>query len=391
MATVPYPYPLFPGFSAVGIVSESVRELATIFNAEGLDALQGIPEQNVAWADVGTRVTPGMFLVKIPIRLTALLGFEPFEGERKFHQVTVSSVSVRANPWSLGLEWPIQIEESGIVKLEEVYAFSGIAGDVVDHARAHKADLVASAVVGGQTNAALGMTALAFTLPQPGLPNGLPLFSDGVTSGSAQHYANPLDGRSKQFSNLYLNVGRFENYFGQSLVDMTQVPHASKANMTMGLSVTDVVGPTHMLIPFWQTAISTLALQTATLGGSIAAAAPTNIYNPKLLEMAGAEKFIGASGLAPWRFFIAPQLDSHPYVVANPGKHMWLSISQTKKSLAWCELAGPSKTFMPKITLLGDGTEEARKSRKIRMFGDIDGGAAAGLPHSVKLYFETTP
>jgi hypothetical protein len=43
------------------------------------------------------------------------------------------------------------------------------------------------------------------------------------------------------------------------------------------------------------------------------------------------------------------------------------------------------------ITMLGDGTEEARKTRKVRLFGDLDAGAAAGLPHSIAMYTETTP
>ena len=54
-------------------------------------------------------------------------------------------------------------------------------------------------------------------------------------------------------------------------------------------------------------------------------------------------------------------------------------------------MAGPNQTFAPMITLLGDGTEEARKTRKVRMFGDLDAGAAAGLPHCVQMYTESTP
>jgi hypothetical protein len=70
---------------------------------------------------------------------------------------------------------------------------------------------------------------------------------------------------------------------------------------------------------------------------------------------------------------------------------MWFAISQSRPSLKWCEMAGPNQTFAPMITLLGDGTEEARKTRKVRMFGDLDAGAAAGLPHCVQMYTESTP
>src|SRR5689334_631424 len=138
MATV-LPLKIFPGFTTSGIVSDQVREIAVTFNAEGLAALSSIPDSAVAWADVGTRVTPGSFQVKVPIRLTSLLGFEPFDGERKYHQVTVAAVSVKVNAQSLALEWPIQIQESGIAMLTNFYGVSGIADDVVGHARAVKA------------------------------------------------------------------------------------------------------------------------------------------------------------------------------------------------------------------------------------------------------------
>lgn len=390
MATLPLP--IFPGFSSYGLVSDQVKEIATVFNAEGVDALSTIPEKAVAWADVGTRVTPGMFQVKIPIRLTSLLGFEPFEGERKYHQVTVASVSCKVNPVSLGLEWPVQIMQSGIAQLAEFYGISGLAADIVSHARAYKADLAASLVIGGMTNAALSMTASALTLPQPGLASGLPLFSDGSTSGSSKHYANPLNGQSPKFSNLTLNAGQIttSSVFGQMLLDMSQVPHPSKQNMTLGLEVTDIIGGTNMLIPFWQAAVQNLSLQTTTSPGNLAAAT-TNIFNPKLIEERGPQALIGASGISPWRFWIAPQLDAHPYVVANPTKQMWMSISRTRPSGCWGEMAGPSREFAPMMTLLGDGTEECKKTRKVRLFGDIDGGAAAGLPHFCHMYLETTP
>jgi hypothetical protein len=46
---------------------------------------------------------------------------------------------------------------------------------------------------------------------------------------------------------------------------------------------------------------------------------------------------------------------------------------------------------MPQITLMGDGTEYAKLHRKVGLFGDIDAGIAAGLPHAIQAYFETTP
>jgi hypothetical protein len=100
---------------------------------------------------------------------------------------------------------------------------------------------------------------------------------------------------------------------------------------------------------------------------------------------------VGVSGFAPWRFWIAPQLAAHPYCVANPTKQMWIALSSSRAGSAYCEMAAPSVQFTPRVTLLGDGTEECVKSRKVRMLGDLDAGAAAGLPHFAQMYFETTP
>lgn len=381
------PLNIFPGFSSFGVVSDQVKEIATVFNAEGVEALQSIGEKQVAWADVGVRVSKADFKAKIPVRLTSLMGFEAFNGERRYHPVSVASVAVNVTPWSLGLEWPIQFMSSGIAQLQDFYGISGVANDVVQHARAQKADMVASVIMGGFTNTALGVTAKALTLPQPGLASGLPLFVD---ASQTKHYANPLDINSSRFANLYLGAGKITDVgvMGKVLTDMTQVPHPSKANMTLGNEVTDIIGGTAMLEPFWKLAIQTLSLETATSPASLGVASS----NPYSVEnMAKATSMIGVSGLTPWRFWIAPQLDAHPYLVANPTKQMWITISRTRQGSAWCEMAGPNTTFAPMITLLGDGTEEARKTRKVRLFGDLDGGAAAGLPHFVKKYFETTP
>lgn len=381
------PLNIFPGFTSYGVVSDQVKEIATVFNAEGVEALQSIGEKQVAWADVGTRVSKADFRAKIPVRLTSLMGFEMFNGERRYHPVTVASVAVNVIPWSLGLEWPIQITQSGNVQLQDFYGISGVANDIVQHARAQKADMVASVIMGGFTNAALGVTAKALTLAQPGLPNGIPLFVDATQT---KHYANPLDPNSARFANLYLGAGKITDagVMGKTLLDMTQVPHPSKANMTLGNEVTDLIGGTAMLEPFWRLAIQTLSLETTTSPANLAVAS-SNPYSVD--NMARATSMVGVSGLAPWRFWIAPQLDAHPYLVANPTKQMWLAVSRARQGSAWCEMAGPNTTFAPTITLLGDGTEQARITRKVRLFGDLDGGAAAGLPHFAKMYFETTP
>lgn len=381
------PVPAFPGFKHYGVVSEAVQEIVTAFNAESLDALASIPEHAVAWADIGTRVTAGMFEVKIPIRLPSSMAFNPFDGTRSYGKLDLVAPTVQVGPFDLNFEWPMQINQSGIAELINFYGAEGLALMVVQAARAHKAQLVASLLYKGMTNANLGLTATALTIKQPGAPNGLPLFND---QGDG-HYAHPLNANSGRFKNLFLNAGKITDtgVFGDMLMKMSQVPHPSQPNMTMGNQVTDIIGPTHMLIPFYQTAVQSLSLEIASGGSEFAAT--TNIYKPDLIEEAmRANRFVGASGIAPWRFSIAPQLDNHPYLVANPGKHMWLAVSN-KQGQRWAELAGPNKEFVPVVTLFGDGVPESQKSRQVTMISDLDAGAAAGLPHFAQLYLETTP
>jgi hypothetical protein len=385
------PLNAFPGITQVGVVNPAILAIATIINAEGVEAVQGIPPETIAWAKQGTRITKmnvGQGL--IPIRLTSLLGFDPFEGERHYHELSVSTVKVGVTPYSLNVRWPVQLNMSDIPALMNLYGISGIANDVVDHGRAHMADLVASLMIAGQTNSVLSMVAKAYTLPQPGLANGLPLFSDGATSGSTTHYSNPLDINSRQFANLYGAAGKITDVtagvsvFGKMLTDMTQVPHPSKQNMTLGLQVTDVIGGTNMRQAFNQIALQQLHLD---VGGATYAAATTNIYSQDMLAKMAA--VTSASGSSAVRYWIAPQLDAHPYLVAHPTYQMWYAVSQTRPTLKWAELAGPNADFIPQITLFGDGSEECRKTRKISLLGDLDAGIAAGLPHCIKAYFET--
>lgn len=382
------PLPIFPGFTSFGLVSDQVKEIAVAFNAEGVNALSSIPEESVQWADIGTRVTKAPFEAKIPVRLTALLGFNPFNGERSYHTANTAAVTVKATPWSLGIEWPIQFTQAGIAQLVDFYGLNDFPSDIVQHARATKADMLASLIMAGFTNSALGVTAKALTLPQPGYTSGLPLFTDG--SASASHFSNPLDSASRTFNNLFLGAGKItdNDVFGTVLTNMQKVPHPTKLNMNLGLGVTDIIGPSHMRIPFQKLAVQQLSLQTTTSPGNLAAAT-SNIYNAD--AMSRAAQYIVAAGMNPVRYHIAPQLDSHPYVLANPTSQMWVAVSANRPGSAWAEFAGPDVNFTPRVTLLGDGTEEAMKTRKVRLFADLDAGVAAGLPHFVQMYFETTP
>lgn len=413
------PIQMFPGFTSRGVISPAVLELATQFNFEGIDALSGVPEKAVRWGDIGTRVSlsSGVGQVSIPVRLSSMFGFKPFEGERHYNQVSVSRIATTVAPFQLNFEWPLDLMKNP--SAAEVYGFSGLASDIVAGARLHKCNTLASILFEGFKSATIaasygsyGANGRATTIDQPGYTaaaaTALPLFSggiayDGTTEITAKHFANPLDANSPRFANLFYGIGKLtdsacartvagqmstgDSVFGTMLTRMSQVPHPTFADMTLGLEVTDLVGPTWMLIPFWQAAIQQLSLAVS---GS-AVAATTNIYNPDRVKEAGAEALMGAAGLAPWRFWIAPQLDAHPYAKANAGKQFWFAVSQSKKSLTWAELAATSKEYVPKVTLLGDGTEEATKYDKVRLISDLKSGGAAGLPHCIQMYTETAP
>ncbi len=384
---------VLPGLSALGIVHPSVQALVTQFNAEGLNSLNRIPKEAVGWANLGTRVTAGMFTAQIPVSLTALLGYAPFNGgERFYHDAAVAAVSVKAGPFDLNAQYDIRFQKGNPQfggELVNFYGLNGIPASMIENARAHKADMLASLIMRGFTNSALGVTATAKTLAQPGYANGLPLFLDGVAESGAKHYANPLDENSPQFVNFFTGVGKLDegDTFDDMLVSMNSVPHPTKLNMTLGLGVTHIIGPSIMYKPFKSAAVRSLSLQTTTFSGSDLAAATSNIRTNEMLLKAA--QSITASGMGAVQYHIAPQLNSHPYMLANPTKQMWIAVSDTIEGAAWAEFLAPSVDFTPQITILGDGTEEAAKTRKVRIISDLDAGVAAGLPHFVQMYFET--
>lgn len=389
------PLKAFPGLTHFGVISPAVQEILVTFNAESQGALTTVAPETVAWADVGSRVTPGAFEAKVPIRLPSSMAYNEFDGTRSYNKLDLAAPLVKAIPWDLNYEWPLIIDQSGIAQLKDFYGASGLAQNMVDAARNHKAQLVASLIYTGFSNTVLGVTAKARTIPQPNYPDGLPLFSDGASEDAnhAKHYSHPLKSTSGRFANMFLGAGKITDsgVFEDMIVSMSQVPHPSLPNQTLGCRVTDIIGPTHMLMEFYKVAIQNLSLEVS--GSNFAAT--TNVRNPAMIEQAmKSGMFIGASGLTPWRFWIAPQLDNHPYLVANPGKHMWLAVSRpagTGMRDTWAELVAPSKEFTPRVTLFGDGVPESQRRRMVSMISDLDAGVAAGLPHFVQLRLETTP
>ncbi len=175
---------------------------------------------------------------------------------------------------------------------------------------------------------------------------------------------------------------------------MAMKPHATISNVTSGARVTDVFGPTSMYEKFWQMMVQTLTLQTAEVGGNGVAAATTNPYSQAVAQGMSKENFIGTT-FGPHRFWIVPQLDNHPYVVANPGKDFWINISAGPDratglpQASWAQAAGNSKDFVPVFHFYGPGDPRAQGERLMRFEGDLDGGAAGNAPGVVDMFFET--
>ncbi|MEQ9318191.1 MAG: hypothetical protein RIF41_03490 [Polyangiaceae bacterium] len=356
-------YKIFPGLRTIGVVSPSVRELATTFNLEAINALQAPADEDLAWADM-CGVTPAVFEGKIPLDFTALDGFEPFDGVREFKQIDVAAIEAGVNQWQRNLEWDLRFEGAQ-PEIKQIYNIGNFAQSMVNHARIMKARLAATVLMQGTPTTNLAQVYKGNDIPGANKS----LFNTG-------HLANPLDPNSRTFSNYFAAAGKFsETTFATMRTNMRTVPSPTMNAETLGLQVTDVIGPSHMEEPFRQVALALLTVQSlAVPGPAYVGGAATNIYS---------------AGLTPWRFWIAPQLDADPYVQANPGDHLWFAVSQKLPGARPVEMVGPTKEFMPRLQLFGDGSEMAAMTRKVHLLGDLDAGAAAGLPHVIARYEES--
>lgn len=368
--------PLFPGFQHFGVVSPAVQEIVVQFNARYLDALNRAPMRYVEVANIGTFVQQGWFEGKVPMQLPGSLAFQPFDGTRRYQELFLAAPLVKSTPFDLNFEWPFIIEQGDTI-LKNYYGPQRLASAYVDAGRAHKARML-----GDLRNVAYGTGALALTIPQPGFPNGLPLYTDG--SVTASHFSHPFRSDSVRFNNLYLSAGKFDS---DALIDtqrnMADIPHPTIPNLPAGYEVHHIKGPTWMRKPFFQVALQNLQLQIK----SSAFAATTNIASIEKLKELGESSFIGASGVGPVTYWIDPTMDSHPLVVGTE-KHFWEAVDGTAETAPYANYLAPNTDFTPLVRLLGEGSEEAIKTNMIRMIGDLHAGIGAGWPGGVALYFE---
>lgn len=371
-------YDIFPGLETKGCVSQSVRELCAVFNTECLAALQEADDDDNKWAEIAG-VTAAVFEGKVVVDLTSLDGFEPFQGERYYKTVEVIAIKGDVNEWQRNLRYPIRLDSTGNITLQSIYASATQAANLVTHARVMKPRIAATIFMQGTPSTAKALVYAGNDI----IGAGLPLFSSAATTGA--HYANPTDPTSRRFGNYFPAVGKFTTAtVALSRQNMRAVPAATLSAETLGLQVTDYIGPSHMEEPFNAVKMQNLAMQLATAGATTVGAATTNIY---------------AAGTTPANYWIAPQMDNDPYLAAYKAAHsdwtpatlphLWVAVSRKRKNLRCIEMVAPTKEFTPRIQIFGDGTEMAATTKQVHVLGDLEAGAAAGFPHPCARYEET--
>ncbi len=372
----------FPGFTHIGAVAPSVQAMVVAFHGNYLRALNRVPAKYIAQADVGTFVMQGIFEGRVPMSLPGSLAFEMRTDTRKYQQLHLAAPSVKSSPFDLNFEWPYIIE-MGDAKLKDYYGPSTLAPAYVDAGRAHKYRML-----GDFRKVAYGTSAEGLTIPQPGYPLGLPLYTDGTVT--AAHFSHPFRADSARFVNLYLTAGKFNS---TALIDtqanMANIPHPTIPQLPAGYEVHHIKGPTWMRKPFYEVAVSNLELQIKTMSGGNVGAAATNIAALDKLREIGESNFIGASGVGPVMYHIDPTMDAHPLVTgSNAGKHLWEAVDGTPETAPYVNFLAPDVNFTPQVRLLGDQSEEAIKTGMIRIVGDLHAGIGAGWPGGVALYYE---
>lgn len=403
------PINAFPGNPWSATAPQQALELITTWALDELTALNAPPSADLAWAERGSNVGLGLGVVKHGHAMPQTLAFSAFKpgGTRTYRTLDVVATSVKVNPYDLSFGIPMIWDQLGNGwklmsagqdnTLIEFTGINGLGASYVVAGKAYKGQLIASLFYEGlyATTGGLSSTApKALTYAQPNNPNGIALFTDGTgaeASGGAQHYANPTVAGSGRFKNVWFAFGSFESNFGASLAKMALKPHATLPNVTSGARVTDVFGPTTMREKFWRMMVQDLTLTTATVGGNGVGAATTNPFALAKTLGVTEENFVG-NAFGPRRFWIVPQLDNHPYMVANPTADFWINVSagiDPTTGLArptWAKLGCNSKDFVPTFRFYGPGDPRAMSERLMRFEGDLDAGVAAGAPGEIDMF-----
>jgi hypothetical protein len=367
---------IFPGLQAVGAIPEQLRAGLVVYTASALEALNGPTDDQVAWADDAgvANVTTGDFTAALPIDITSLEGFQEDTGkDYEYHKVDLIAVTCAAVPFYLACSW-----KSDLTNLPMVNA-ANKGTQVIRESQALKAQMIATVAMQGRPGGK------ALTYPQEGSPLGLSLWNTA-------HLINPNNASAGTFSNYMTGVGKFDSAFLKKLrTKFRMVRGPSSTTRTLGLRLTEILIPSHMEEVVNDVAIAGLVLQVAQVGGAAVAGAVSNTAGT-------------ASPGTPWTFRVVTELDNDPYLVAfraafliangrqpEPEElpHFGIAIAGNRKGANLVEMIAPSTAFVPRISVLGMGSEHEIKTSEIAIIAKQKCGAAAALPY-VGIRFEET-
>ncbi len=400
-------------------VPGQLLELITQWDLSEKAALAAPPDPDLAWAGVGTWTAVGQGIVKMPHTMPTSLDFQRFKpGDSRTYETFDAVVTrVASAPLVLNFGIPMIFDRIGngyLLKsptndsvLTDFLGMNDTGEFYVVAGQAYKAQLVGNIFYQGMYCTGSGVSMTTPTVlayggdPQGTCASGVALFTDGTgaaTSIGDQHFANPKVSTSARFKNVFSAFGEFTVAYGSSLVKMTQIPHSTLANKFSGARVTDTIGPSYMRDQFWRMLVSSLTLQTGTVGGNGVAAATTNPYAALAAAGITEENFLGTA-FGPRRFWISSELDNHPYVLANPNTNgtgipgdFWVNVSagtyMGKKRPTWAKLICNSKEFVPLFQFYGPGDPRAQSELMMRFEGNLDAGAAGGAPGEVQVFFQ---
>lgn len=384
-----------PGIQWSGVVAPELQAAVISWNPASLAAFTEVPEPYIRHADIGSRVTPGLFEARTPQRLVGSMRYTEFNGQRDYNKVTIASPIVKTSPKTLNFYWPLILEQAtGAVKVGDYYGLSDIVSECSGAARVHKAELWVRAIESG-----IGSGATVRTPEQPGYPNGLPLFSDATTG---LHYANAKNRASVRFPNLFRSVGKIDadDNFQQTIDDMIAVPHASFDGLPMGCQVTDWIGPTWMRRAFFRLFVANLILEAGKGSAAGAVAAVTNLAREQILGTYNETNFVGVQS-GGMRFHLAPFLDNLDYFTANSyakgsparggtGEHMWITVDNSPRRPPAIEFVSPDVNLVPIAHLFGDSDPQSIAEMRARLLTDLHVGFGGGQPHAMQIHFEGT-
>jgi len=359
---------IFPGLQTVGHIPEVLRNGLIVYTASALNALNSPIDEAVAWADSVAHVTTGDFLAKIPIDITSLEGFQEDTGkDYEYQQVDLMALDVAATEFYLACSWKSKLVNANVPMAN----VANKGAQIINESRALKASMVATVLMQGRPGGK------ALTYAQEGSPNGLSLFNTA-------HLINPHDITKGTFSNYWAGAGKFDGAMLKKIrTYFRMVKGPSSSIRSLGLQLTEILIPSHMEERVRDVAISGVVLQVAQVGGQAVAGAVTNTA--------------AISPGSSWTWRVAPELDNDPYLVAfratwaaahagaQPAPEdlpdFLIALSGTRPGAAAVEMIAPSTAFIPRVSVLGIGSEHEIKNSVVAIIAKQDCGAAAGLPY----------